>query len=49
LLNRLNIKDLNTVYGGIDLSQPPNPILGYLSPRDALNPRQIQFGLKIRF
>lgn len=49
LLNKLNIKDLNTVYGGIDLAQPPNPILGYLTPRDAFNPRQIQFGLKIRF
>src|SRR5262249_22114961 len=49
LLNKLNIKDLNTVYGGIDLAQPPNPILGFLTPRDAFNPRQLQFGVKVRF
>jgi hypothetical protein len=46
---QLNIKDLNTVYGGIDLSQPPNPLLGYLTPRDVFNPRQMQYGLKLRF
>lgn len=49
LLNKLNIRDLNTVYGGIDLTQPPNPLLGYLTPRDVFNPRQIQYGLKVRF
>jgi hypothetical protein len=49
LLNKTNIKDLNTVYGGIDLTQPPNPNLAYLAPRDAYNPRQIQYGVKIRF
>ena len=49
LLNKTNIKDLNTVYGGIDLAQAPNPNLAYLAPRDAYNPRQIQYGVKIRF
>jgi outer membrane receptor protein involved in Fe transport len=49
LLNRVNIKDLNTVYGSFDLARPPDPILGYLTPRDAFGPRQIQFGVKLRF
>jgi outer membrane receptor protein involved in Fe transport len=49
LFNRTNITDLNTVYGGIDLSVPPNPILGFGTPRDAANPRQIQYSLKLRF
>jgi hypothetical protein len=49
LFNRVNIKDLNTVYGSIDLTQPPNPSLGYLTPRDAYNPRQIQYGVRLRF
>ena len=49
LLNRVNIKDLNTLYGGTDLSLPPNPILGFGTPRDAFNPRQLQFGFKLRF
>ncbi|HEX5084001.1 MAG TPA: hypothetical protein VFY40_18285, partial [Blastocatellia bacterium] len=49
LFNRVNITDLNTVYGGTDLSAPPNPALGFGSPRDASNPFQFQYGLKIRF
>ncbi|MBO0726467.1 MAG: TonB-dependent receptor, partial [Blastocatellia bacterium] len=49
LLNRVNVTDLNTVYGGIDLSAPPNPVLGFNTPRDASNPFQFQYGLKIRF
>jgi len=49
LFNRDNITDLNTVYGGIDLSVPPNPILGFGTPRDAGNPFQFQYGLKLRF
>jgi hypothetical protein len=49
LFNRINITDLNTVYGGIDLSQAPNPILGFGTPRDAANPFQVQYGLKLRF
>ena len=49
LFNRVNIKDLNTLYGGTDLSLPPNPILGFGTPRDAFNPRQLQFGFKLRF
>jgi outer membrane receptor protein involved in Fe transport len=49
LFNRVNVTDLNTVYGGIDLNVPPNPVLGFGTPRDAANPRQIQYGLKLRF
>ncbi|MCI0389286.1 MAG: TonB-dependent receptor [Acidobacteria bacterium] len=49
LFNRTNITDLNTVYGGIDLSVDPNPILGFNTPRDASNPFQFQYGVKLRF
>ena len=49
LFNRVNVTDLNTVYGGIDLSVAPNPILGFNSARDASNPFQFQYGLKLRF
>jgi outer membrane receptor protein involved in Fe transport len=49
LLNRINVTDLNTVYGGIDLSVPPNPVLGFNTPRDAANPFQFQYGMKLRF
>jgi hypothetical protein len=49
LFNRVNITDLNTVYGGIDLSVAPNPILGFNTPRDAANPFQFQYGVKLRF
>jgi hypothetical protein len=49
LFNRINITDLNTVYGGIDLRLPPNPLLGFGSPRDASNPFQVQYGVKLRF
>jgi len=49
LFNRVNVTDLNTVYGTTDLSLPPNPILGFNSPRDAANPFQFQYGLKFRF
>jgi hypothetical protein len=49
LFNRVNVTDLNTVYGAVDLSAPPNPILGFNSPRDASNPFQFQYGVKLRF
>jgi outer membrane receptor protein involved in Fe transport len=49
LFNRVNITDLNTVYGGIDLSVAPNPVLGFGTPRDASNPFQFQYGVKLRF
>ena len=49
LFNRVNVTDLNTVYGGIDLSVPPNPILGFGTPRDASNPFQFQYGVKLHF
>jgi outer membrane receptor protein involved in Fe transport len=49
LFDRVNVTDLNTVYGGTDLAVDPNPILGFNSPRDASNPFQFQYGLKLRF
>ena len=49
LFNRTNVTDLNTVYGGTDLSAAPNPILGFGTPRDASNPFQFQYGVKLRF
>jgi len=49
LFNRTNITDLNTVYGGINLAVPPDPILGFNTPRDAANKFQIQYGVKLRF
>jgi outer membrane receptor protein involved in Fe transport len=49
LLNRINVTDLNTVYGGTNLSVPPNPVLGFNTPRDAANPFQFQYGMKVRF
>jgi hypothetical protein len=49
VFNRTNIKDLNTLYGGTDLSLPPNPVLGFKTPRDAYNPFQFQFGCKLSF
>jgi hypothetical protein len=49
LFNRINVTDFNTVYGATDPSLPPNPILGFNSPRDASNPFQFQYGLKLRF
>jgi hypothetical protein len=50
LLNRLNVKDINTVWGGIDYpNTPPPPQLGFGTPRDVFNPRQVQFGAKLKF
>src|SRR5499427_5642102 len=49
LFNRANVTDLNTVYGATTLSAPPNPVLGFKTPRDASNPFQFQYGLKLRF
>jgi hypothetical protein len=49
LFNRVNVTDLNTVYGGINLSVPANPLLGFGTPRDAANPFQLQYGVKLRF
>ena len=49
LFNRTNIKDLNTLYGGTDITLPPNPLLGFGTPRDAYNPFQFQFGAKLSF
>jgi hypothetical protein len=49
VFDRVNVTDLNTVYGATDLALPPNPILGFGTPRDASNPFQFQYGLKLRF
>jgi outer membrane receptor protein involved in Fe transport len=47
LFNRTNIRDLNTVYGSADLSVAP--IASFGTARDVFNPRQLQFGLKLKF
>jgi TonB dependent receptor len=47
LFNRVNIRDITTFYGGNDLSLPP--VVGFGTTRDVFNPRQIQFGFKLKF
>jgi hypothetical protein len=49
LFNRENVRDLNTNFGSEIPTATPNPLLGYLSPRDVFNPRQAQIGLKLKF
>jgi len=50
LFNRINVKDINTVWGSIDYpNTPPPPQLGFGTPRDVFNPRQVQFGAKLEF
>jgi len=49
LSNRVNVTDLNTLYGGNDLNLPPSPILGFGTPRDVANPFQFQYGVKFKF
>lgn len=49
ITNRTNVTDLNTVYGGTDLSVDPSPILGFNTSRDVANPFQFQYGVKFRF
>ena len=49
LLNRVNVKDVNTVWGGIDINVPPAAQFGFGTPRDVFNPRQVQIGVKVKF
>src|SRR5216683_2258618 len=50
VLDRVNVKDINTVWGGIDYpGTPPPATLGFGTPRDVFNPRQLQFGAKLKF
>src|SRR5262245_48640302 len=50
LFNRVNVKDVNTVWGSADYpNTPPPATLGFGSPRDVFNPFQLQFGAKVRF
>jgi hypothetical protein len=50
LFNRVNVKDINTVWGGIDYpNTPPPPQLGFGTARDVFNPRQLQFAARLRF
>ena len=50
LFNRVNVKDINTVWGSIDYpGTPPPAALGFGTPRDVFNPRQVQFGAKLKF
>jgi hypothetical protein len=47
LFNRVNIRNINTFYGSADLNNPAAP--GFNTPREVLNPRQIQLALKLKF
>jgi hypothetical protein len=50
LFDRVNVKDINTVWGSIDYpGTPPPAALGFGTPRDVFNPRQVQFGAKLKF
>ena len=50
LFDRVNVKDINTVWGSIDYpNTPPPPQLGFGTPRDVFNPRQVQFGVKVKY
>jgi hypothetical protein len=49
LFNRTNVKDVNTVWGGIDINTPPAPQFGFGTPRDVFNPFQTQVGVKLKF
>ncbi|HEU4712558.1 MAG TPA: TonB-dependent receptor [Pyrinomonadaceae bacterium] len=49
LLNTLNIKDFNTVYGAASLVIPPSQILGFGQPREVFDPRHFQFAVKLKF
>jgi hypothetical protein len=47
LFNRVNVKDLNTVWGDADPNVAPIP--SFNTPREVFNPRQAQIGLRLRF
>ena len=47
LFNRVNVKDLNTVWGNADPNVAPIP--SFNTPREVFNPRQAQIGLRLRF
>jgi len=50
VLNRTNVKDINTVWGSIDYpNTPPPDALGFGTPRDVFNPFQAQFAARLRF
>jgi hypothetical protein len=50
LFDRVNVKDINTVWGSTDYpGTPPPATLGFGTPRDVFNPRQVQFGAKVKF
>jgi hypothetical protein len=50
LVNRENVKDINTVWGSIDYPNVPPPAsLGFGTPRDVFNPRQAQFAARLKF
>ena len=50
LFNRVNVKDINTVWGSIDYpNTPPPPQFGFGSPRAVFNPRQTQLAAKLKF
>jgi hypothetical protein len=48
-LDRVNVRDLNTVWGSDDLSRTPDPQLRFGTPRDVFNPRQAEVGVRLQF
>jgi hypothetical protein len=49
LLNHTNVKDLNLVWGAATTAVRPNPQLGFNTPRETLNSRQVYGQLKLLF
>jgi outer membrane receptor protein involved in Fe transport len=49
LFNRVNVKDVNTVWGGVDINTAPAALFGFGTPRDVFNPFQTQLGVKLKF
>lgn len=47
--NRTNVRDLNTVWGSDDLSRQPDAALGFNTPRDVFNARQLELGVRLTF
>jgi hypothetical protein len=49
VLNRVNVRDLNTVWGSDDLARPPDAQLRFGTPRDVFSARQAELGVRIDF
>jgi hypothetical protein len=45
----LNLKDVNSVWGGVDINVPSAPQFGFGTARDVFNPFQTQIGVIVPF